>query len=70
MLVLSRRVGESIVIGEDVVVTIVSLGGGRARLGIEAPRRVPVYRAEVGPRTAEPPASWQSEPVFAETHST
>lgn len=65
MLVLSRRVGESIVIGEDIVVTVVSLGGGRARVGIEAPRRISVYRAEVGPRTNEE-QQWLHEPAYVE----
>lgn len=47
MLVLSRRVGEQIVIGEDVVLTVVDVRNDTVRLGIEAPRHVTVNRAEV-----------------------
>jgi len=47
MLVLSRKAGQMIVIGEGVVVRVVSIQGGTIRLGIEAPREVPVHREEV-----------------------
>jgi carbon storage regulator len=47
MLVLSRRQGESIVIGGDVRVTVVGVSGNQVKLSIEAPRSVPVYRSEV-----------------------
>ncbi len=47
MLVLSRRPGESITIGNDVVVTIISIAGGQVRLGISAPRNVQILREEV-----------------------
>lgn len=47
MLVLSRREAQSIVIGGNVVVTIVSVRGDQVRLGIEAPRSVTVHRQEV-----------------------
>ena len=44
MLVLSRRIGERIVIDGNIVVTVVEIQGGKIRLGIEAPREVPVWR--------------------------
>lgn len=47
MLVLSRRVGESVVIGNDVVVTVLEVRGDIIRIGVEAPREVPVHRSEV-----------------------
>jgi carbon storage regulator len=47
VLVLSRRVGESVVIGTDVVVTVLEVRGDIIRVGIEAPRDVPVHRSEV-----------------------
>lgn len=47
MLVLSRKVGERIVINGDIVVTFVSVRGDRIRLGVEAPKHVSVDRAEV-----------------------
>ncbi|MCW2818192.1 MAG: carbon storage regulator [Marmoricola sp.] len=47
MLVLSRRVGESIAIGDDVVVTVLEVRGDVIRVGIDAPRSVAVHRAEL-----------------------
>ena len=47
MLVLSRRVGESVMIGDDVVLTVVEVRGDIVRLGIDAPRDVKVHREEV-----------------------
>jgi carbon storage regulator len=47
VLILSRKVGESIVIGDDVVVRIVEVRGDVVRLGIDAPRSTPVHREEV-----------------------
>ncbi len=47
MLILTRRAGESIVIGDDIVVTIVEAGRDHVRIGIEAPRSVAVHRQEV-----------------------
>ena len=52
MLVLTRKLDEQIHIGKDVTITIVRLRGGTVRIGIEAPRDVPVRRAELP--TAEP----------------
>lgn len=47
MLVLTRKVGEAIVIGNDVIVTILEVRGGQIRIGIDAPRSLPVHRAEI-----------------------
>jgi carbon storage regulator len=47
MLVLSRKKNESIVINNDVVVTVVEIRGDKVRLGIVAPKEVPVHRQEV-----------------------
>jgi carbon storage regulator len=47
MLVLSRHRDESIMIGDDVVVTIVDIRGDKVRLGIQAPQDIPVHRQEV-----------------------
>jgi carbon storage regulator len=47
MLVLSRHRDESIMIGDDVVVTIVDIRGDKVRLGIDAPQDIPVHRREV-----------------------
>lgn len=47
MLVLSRKKNEKIVIDENIVITIVEIRGDKVRLGIEAPREVPIHRSEV-----------------------
>lgn len=47
MLVLSRRKNESIVIGDDIVVTVAAVLGDKVRLGIAAPKAVPIHRQEV-----------------------
>jgi len=47
MLVLSRKRNEQIVIAENVVITVVEIRGDKVRLGIEAPKDVPVHRKEV-----------------------
>jgi len=47
MLVLSRQRDESIMIGDNVVVTVVDIRGDKVRLGIQAPNEIPVHRREV-----------------------
>lgn len=47
MLVLSRKKNEKIVIDENITITIVEIRGDKVRLGIEAPREVPIHRSEV-----------------------
>jgi carbon storage regulator CsrA len=47
MLVLTRKVAQKVYIGTDICVTVVKLDGGQVRLGIEAPREIPVMRAEL-----------------------
>lgn len=53
MLVLSRKVGEKIYIGETIVVTVVEVDRGKVRVGIEAPREIPVMRPELLGRAAK-----------------
>ena len=47
MLVLTRKIGESIKINEDVKITVIDVKGKNIRLGIEAPRETKIYREEV-----------------------
>jgi carbon storage regulator len=47
MLILTRRISESLKIGDDVTVTILGVNGNQVRVGIDAPRNVPVHREEV-----------------------
>jgi carbon storage regulator len=47
MLILSRRVGETLIIGDDVSITILGLKGNQVRIGINAPKNVAVHREEI-----------------------
>lgn len=47
MLVLSRKLGEKICIGENIRITVVDVERGKIRLGIEAPREIPIFREEL-----------------------
>ena len=47
MLVLSRKVGEEVIIGDNIRVTVVAINGNHVRLGFEAPRDVHIYRQEL-----------------------
>lgn len=47
MLILSRRIGEVLVIGDDVTVTVLGVNGNQVRLGVNAPRSIPVHREEI-----------------------
>ena len=55
MLVLSRKLGEKVYIGEHIVITVVDIDRGKIRLGIDAPKDVKVYRQELLP--VQPPAA-------------
>lgn len=47
MLVLTRRVGEKIRIGDDIVITLLGVRGNQYKIGIDAPREMPVHREEI-----------------------
>jgi len=63
MLVLTRRIGETLLIGKDVTVTVLGVSRQQVRIGIEADRSIPVHREEIyakirHPRSPAAPLSW------------
>lgn len=70
MLILTRRVGETLMIGDDVTVTVLGVKGNQIRLGINAPKDIAVHREEIfnkiknqeaqdsGGCSANPPGGW------------
>jgi carbon storage regulator len=47
MLMMTRRAGQKIVLGEDITIEVVEVAGNTVRIGVNAPRSVPVYREEI-----------------------
>ena len=63
MLVLSRKLGEKIYISDNICITIVDIDRGKIRLGIEAPRDVPIFRQEL--LTEKKPVADTPAPIVA-----
>ena len=62
MLILTRRVGETVMIGDEVTVTVLGVKGNQVRLGVNAPRSVAVHRQEIYDRIQKEEAA--NEPVY------
>ena len=63
MLVLSRKLGEKIYINDNICITVVDIDRGKIRLGIEAPRDVPIFRQELLPLKVANPEGTQPSTV-------
>lgn len=61
MLILSRRVGETLVIGDDVYISILVISGNQVRIGIDAPKELTVHREEIYKRIKEEKAPKSAE---------
>ena len=66
MLILTRKVGEAMLIGDDVTITLLSVKGNQVRLGIDAPRSTTVYREEIYHRQKKTgqPTGFKKAPKF------
>jgi carbon storage regulator len=77
MLVLTRKIGEAIRVGDEVTIEVLEVRGGRVRLGITAPSDVGVHRSELLVSASEwlesvpqTPTGWQPKPTVKPTNST
>lgn len=66
MLILTRRVGETLMIGDEVTVTVLGVKGNQVRIGVNAPRDVAVHREEIYERIKREQAAPAEAPIGAE----
>ena len=68
MLILTRRVGETLMIGDEVTVTVLGVKGNQIRIGVNAPKHVAVHREEIYERIQTEKSAEKSEDKDLEAH--
>jgi carbon storage regulator len=66
MLVLSRKLGETVCIGSEITLSVVEVKGNRVKIGIEAPRHLGIWRSELGMEPSAHPAATFRESPFGD----
>ncbi|HBO13168.1 MAG TPA: carbon storage regulator [Halieaceae bacterium] len=61
MLILTRKVNESLIVGDDITITVLGVKGNQVRLGVTAPRDVAVHREEIYQRISDEPPAEEGE---------
>lgn len=69
MLILTRRVGETLMIGDEVTVTVLGVKGNQVRIGVDAPKEIPVHREEIYERIKreQVAANAHNSPIVSES---
>ncbi len=65
MLILTRRAGETVMVGSDITITVLGVKGNQVRIGINAPKDVAVHREEIYERIQSEKSAKESEPAAA-----
>ena len=70
MLILTRRIGETLMIGNDISITVLGVKGGQVRIGVDAPKEVAVHREEIFERISAKQGEGPDSPAMQDSSET